>query len=115
MNKNLLEKIKETLLAEKKMILSKSYDNYDIDHDGDEADEIQARLIYAVDYQISAREITRLAKINSALVRISEGSFGICEECEEKIGEKRLIANPAFTTCISCAENLEIQKTKFRE
>lgn len=39
--------------------------------------------------------------IVSALVRIENNTFGICEVCKEKIEEKRLNANPVSRTCIA--------------
>ncbi len=48
------------------------------------------------------RERKLLAKIEAALGRIEEGEFGICEECGEEIGLKRLEARPVTTLCIDC-------------
>ncbi len=44
---------------------------------------------------------SRLNNIKDALIRIEEGTYGICETCNEKIEEDRLEANPAATTCKS--------------
>jgi DnaK suppressor protein len=45
--------------------------------------------------------------IDEALRKISEGSYGICEECGEEIGAKRLSVLPAATLCVSCQGNKE--------
>jgi len=45
-----------------------------------------------------------LGKIHSALGRIEDGSFGLCESCEEEIEQRRLNARPVSTMCISCKE-----------
>lgn len=59
--------------------------------------------------RIRDRERKLLAKIDEALNRIDEGSFGICEDCGEEIGLKRLEARPVTTLCIDCKT---IQETK---
>ncbi len=52
--------------------------------------------------RIRDRERKLLGKIESALERIEEGTFGICEECGEPIGAERLRARPVTTLCIEC-------------
>jgi RNA polymerase-binding transcription factor DksA len=42
----------------------------------------------------------QLAIVEKALGKIEDGSYGKCDVCEEDIGEDRLEANPASTTCI---------------
>jgi DnaK suppressor protein len=113
MKKKFLEMIKENLLAEKTSLKTKHYHD-DIDMDGDETDEIQAKILANVSKQLSTRDNVKLFQIEQALARIDQGEFGSCEECEEEIGEKRLQFNPCFTTCISCAEAREIDKQRNR-
>jgi DnaK suppressor protein len=50
-----------------------------------------------------------LAKIEEALERVEDGSFGVCEACGEEIGIKRLEARPVTTLCIDCKT---LQETK---
>jgi DnaK suppressor protein len=60
--------------------------------------------------KIRERERRLITKIREALVKIEEGTFGICEQCGEEISEKRLEARPVTTLCIDCKqeqENLE--------
>jgi DnaK suppressor protein len=45
----------------------------------------------------------RLADIDLALARITEGNYGTCERCGQPIAPERLTARPAARTCISCA------------
>ncbi len=52
------------------------------------------------------REAT-LVRITAALKRISDGSFGICEHCDEAINPKRLEFDPTATLCIDCASAAE--------
>lgn len=48
-----------------------------------------------------------LHDIDEALRKIEEGSYGICEECGEPIGEKRLSVLPAATLCVICQGDKE--------
>lgn len=49
-------------------------------------------------------ERSELKKIDSALGRIKDGTYGICAECGGSISKKRLKAIPFATICINCAE-----------
>lgn len=56
------------------------------------------------------REQKLVKKIDEALFRIEDGTFGVCEGCGGFIGMKRLEARPVTTLCIDCKtaeENLE--------
>tara|TARA_B100001540_G_C15623195_1_gene558597 strand:+ start:176 stop:592 length:417 start_codon:yes stop_codon:yes gene_type:complete len=53
------------------------------------------------------RQIKLISKIDSALKKIKEGTYGFCEETGEPIGIKRLIARPVATLCISAQERHE--------
>jgi DnaK suppressor protein len=53
------------------------------------------------------RAESELNRINAALARIEDGSFGECVICGEDIHEGRLQTNPAITLCIKCAEKKE--------
>ena len=48
------------------------------------------------------RERQLVGKIIKALFQIENGTFGICEKCEEEISIKRLGARPVTTQCIDC-------------
>src|SRR4051812_1516157 len=52
--------------------------------------------------RIRDRERRLLNKIKEALERLDAGTFGVCEKCEEEIGEARLKARPVTTLCIDC-------------
>ena len=52
--------------------------------------------------RIRDRENKLIKKIRSALERIENGTFGVCEECGENISIKRLKARPVTTQCIDC-------------
>ena len=44
-----------------------------------------------------------LSDIDDALVKIDAGTYGVCEQCGEAIGDARLEAMPAARLCIKCA------------
>jgi RNA polymerase-binding transcription factor DksA len=44
----------------------------------------------------------RLAGLDRALVRLEEGRYGRCEECDQEIGAARLAARPSAVTCMGC-------------
>jgi DnaK suppressor protein len=48
-----------------------------------------------------------LQLIDEALVRVKNGTYGICIECEEELQQKRLEAVPWARYCVSCAEKHE--------
>ncbi len=52
--------------------------------------------------RIRDRERHLIGKIKDALTRIENGTYGVCEECEEEISEARLKARPVTTLCIAC-------------
>ncbi|MBE3520310.1 MAG: TraR/DksA C4-type zinc finger protein [Firmicutes bacterium] len=51
---------------------------------------------------------TDRAKIERALRRIDEGTYGICEGCGREIPEERLRAVPTATLCIECQKEVEV-------
>ena len=53
------------------------------------------------------RQIKLIAKIESALKKIKDGTYGFCEETGEPIGIKRLMARPVATLCIAAQEKHE--------
>jgi len=64
--------------------------------------------------RLKEREQKLLKKIDEALERITNGTFGICESCGQEIAFKRLKARPVTTLCIDCKTQQE-QEEKIRE
>ncbi|BCA80725.1 RNA polymerase-binding protein DksA [Desulfuromonas sp. AOP6] len=60
--------------------------------------------------RIRDRERKLILKIREAIERIEDGTFGVCESCEEEIGEARLRARPVTTLCIDCKTEQERQE-----
>jgi DnaK suppressor protein len=112
MNKIFLAKMRAQLLAHKTAILERASQQHEIDSDGDETDEVQANFLIGLQSQLSGRDLNKLIQINAAIQKIKNGTFGICEDCEKDISEKRLNINPYFETCITCAEARELQEKR---
>lgn len=81
-----------------------------VDSDGDEADTIQANTIIELDSALANRLSIKLEKIKNALERIKNDEFGLCEDCEEEIPEKRLAFNACVSTCVKCQEQREFDE-----
>lgn len=106
-SKKKLSEIKKIFLDEKEKLIascSKSSANFVENLGGDEVDAVQANIINDIQERLSHRDFLRLRKIKEALSKIDSGKFGLCEECEEPISEKRLLIIPGCAQCISCAE-----------
>jgi RNA polymerase-binding protein DksA len=46
---------------------------------------------------------TQVEALDTALVRVDSGSYGVCESCGQDIAPERLAARPCATLCITCA------------
>ena len=71
-----------------------------IDQAGDERDRELSLLL-------SGRDKEKLLAINEALEKLKEGTYGVCEECGERIGIGRLKVMPLARYDISCQAKLE--------
>jgi DnaK suppressor protein len=60
-----------------------------------------------VDSWVVDSEVQLLEKIQHALDRIDDGSYGICEACNEEIPSARLEAKPSVSLCLVCQERHE--------
>ncbi len=74
---------------------------------GDELD--QARRDGDLEFQVSLLDHSesRLAAITATLVRLDEGRYGICEECEQQISLTRLESVPFARHCFDCQKEIE--------
>jgi DnaK suppressor protein len=57
--------------------------------------------------RIRDRESHLIRKITTALAKIEDGSFGVCESCGEEISLARLKARPVTAYCIQCKTQME--------
>lgn len=93
------EEIKKFQSGEKKQLVEAVMDEGDMSV-VDLAEDISLR-------QLSAHRET-LIKIDTALIKLREGTYGICEECGDEINEKRLNILPFAIYCVDCQEKREI-------
>jgi len=74
------------------------------------ADELD-RVKEASERELTVRTLSAVAikrrEARAALQRMQEGTYGICVECEEPIGAKRLAALPWTPLCIGCQEAID--------
>jgi DnaK suppressor protein len=106
--RRLLEMQKELIResnADISQILNKDDKYNGVSDDGDIADVACRDSMQAAKF---TRHLTRLRAIEEALFRISEGMFGICEDCEEEISPGRMSAIPFAVRCVECQESLEL-------
>ena len=62
--------------------------------------------------RIRDRERKLITKIDEALGRIADGSYGVCEDCGGAIGVERLRARPVTTLCIACKSEQEASERR---
>ena len=77
-------------------------------------DESFADLIVDVGLAEIDRDLDELRAIDAALLRVADGSYGVCEVCEKPIDLKRLNLTPQALRCIECQtifERTHFQKT----
>ncbi len=114
MDKEKLELFRQQLLAKKEEIaneagktLSEMTDQTSNVPDPNDRATIESGRSFEL--RIRDRERKLLSKIDEAIARIDDGSYGICEDCGEEIGLKRLEARPVTMLCIDCKT---VQETK---
>ena len=113
MEKKKIEHFRALLLRYRQQImniglLNKSDDLHVSEEDlSDETDLASSLIQQQINCTIRDREFVKLRRIDAALDRCSEGSYGHCEECEEEISFKRLENQPWAELCILHAEEKE--------
>jgi DnaK suppressor protein len=82
----------------------------------DEADLATSTINQQVSFSIRNREMAKLRRIEAALHRIEDESYGICLESGEEIEEKRLETQPWAEYCLEVAEEFEREQAqRFRK
>jgi DnaK suppressor protein len=104
--RKILEKKREAIItnASKTMAENMALDTDDLP---DEMDLASSEGMQSFTFRLRGREKVFLEKIDRALKKIDDETFGVCEECGERIAIKRLEARPETTLCIRCKENQE--------
>ena len=84
-----------------------------IDERGDECDIANKESTLSLGFRLQERNGLLLQKVDHALARIENGTFGSCELCEEPLSVDRLKARPFATLCIACKEEQESSERLF--
>ena len=92
--------------------------NSSMDDNSASADIVDQASSYTdknVEMRAINRQIKLISKIDSALKRIKDETYGFCEDTGEPIGLKRLIARPVATLCIAAQEKHEKNEKVYAE
>lgn len=110
--KQKLEERRERLLEEMKDVMggvnrdgesAASFPDYGTDEDENTA-EVET---FTTNLSLEKVLAQSLRDIDAALDRIAEGAYGNCKYCGKSIDERRLLARPASSSCISCKESMK--------
>jgi DnaK suppressor protein len=119
MKKKELDTLKNLLLEERKKImrhLESLSDSAEEDLEvgsGDSVDIASQEINQANIQKIGKRETYLLKKIDLALEKVENGTYGECESCGEEIAVARLMARPVAQLCIDCKTDQENTERKF--
>lgn len=102
-----LKEIRNILLTQKEELLQNAANTVQdlltpAENYPDPTDRASAEAERSFKLRLRERERNLLNKIDQALDRMNNGSFGICEACGEEISVGRLKARPVSTLCIAC-------------
>lgn len=98
MKNKLVTEIDSELKAEREGNKDEGMDTYDL------ASEERDREI---NFILSDRERVKIKQIDDALVRLEDGSYGVCESCGLEVAEERLEAMPFTRLCRDCQQDME--------
>ena len=113
MRKRDLERCRKLLLEQRERVLGNVgrllSGELDVDPDDfpDEIDTAVAESSLSFTGQLRERERRLLGKIDRTLEKVSQGTYGECEDCGDEIGAKRLVARPVARLCIACKDEQE--------
>ena len=93
-------------------ILNSSDDNVS---SADVVDQASSYTDKTVEMRALNRSRKLLEKIDSALKRLKDGTYGFCEETAEPIGLKRLMARPVASLCIAAQEKHEKEEKVYAD
>ena len=103
----LLDMKEQTLLEIKRSIKKGSEASVGEEPTGDIYDQASSERDRELGLLLNDREREKLHSIDEALLRIAEGEYGICEECDEDIPMGRLKVLPFTRHCVKCKSDLE--------
>jgi DnaK suppressor protein len=120
MNKDQLEHFRQLLLAWKRELMEEVdrtmlHMKDDAANFPDPNDRATQESEFGLELRTRDRERKLLKKIDSAIARIDDGSYGYCEETGDEIGLRRLEARPVATLCVEAQERRELAERQFRD
>lgn len=120
MSKDQLEHFRQLLLAWKRELMEEVdrtmlHMKDDAANFPDPNDRATQESEFGLELRTRDRERKLLKKIDSALQRIDDGSYGYCEETGDEIGLRRLEARPVATLCVEAQERRELAERQFRD
>jgi DnaK suppressor protein len=120
MNKDQLEHFRQLLLAWKRELMEEVdrtmlHMKDDAANFPDPNDRATQESEFGLELRTRDRERKLLKKIDSALARIDDGTYGYCEETGDEIGLRRLEARPVATLCVEAQERRELAERQFRD
>ncbi len=120
MNKDQLEHFRQLLLAWKRELMEEVdrtmlHMKDDAANFPDPNDRATQESEFGLELRTRDRERKLLKKIDSALGRIDDGTYGYCEETGDEIGLRRLEARPVATLCVEAQERRELAERQFRD
>ena len=119
MNSKTAIQLKKDLLSKKDILMNLQNQNnlLDAEEDGSVKDPIDRSDVeesWFTKERMSQHWKVELNQIQTALARMENGTFGTCEDCEEEIPVKRLLARPDATLCLYCQETMEKEMGSIR-
>jgi DnaK suppressor protein len=120
MNERQREYFRRKLVSWKQDIIREANDTLSAmqnegDSHSDVADRASAETDRTIELRARDRQRKLISKIDSAIARIDEGSYGYCEETGEPIALKRLDARPTATLSIEAQERHERRERIYRD
>jgi DnaK suppressor protein len=96
--------LRSVLLTDQTRALESATGNAEVNDFKDAAEQENSASVQ--DLKV-AQAHAELARIQAARQRLTEGRYGICEDCDEPIDERRLLAMPSSSRCTACEATLE--------
>jgi len=106
-----LKKVEKSLSDRKKTLeeqmIVRSKEQFSDGQVQDQGDQALSITMESLRTSLQDAEVEEYRRINRALEKIRDGSYGICMDCNNEISEKRLISFPDAARCLICQELFE--------
>ena len=113
--KKMLEERRRDLQAEVKGKMRDVRDEAKMTEVLDAVESAEADIQEDIEFALVQMKSETLNKVNDALTRLEQGTYGNCFECGEEIAEKRLRALPFAVRCKDCEEAKEVAERRERQ